>query len=140
VHIPAGGPLDHGECGESLRRAREFFPRHFPDRPFAAFCCGSWLLDAELQRFLPETANIVRLQRECYLIPVASSPKYLLRNIFGQAPEDLRTAPRRTALQRNVLDFLAGGQALRPTGGACFLLPEDLDWGSQVYLRKLGDR
>ena len=27
--------------------AMEFFPRHFPDRPFVAFCCESWLLDSQ---------------------------------------------------------------------------------------------
>ena len=28
------------------------------------------------------------------------------------------------------------GQKLRPTGGGCFLLPEDFDWGGQVYRRQ----
>ena len=30
IHIPAGAPMDFDQCGESLRRALEFFPRHFP--------------------------------------------------------------------------------------------------------------
>lgn len=136
LHIPAGGPLHHDECGHSLRRARDFFTSHFPDRPFSAFCCRSWLLDAELQHFLPDTANIVRFQREFYLFPVRSTPEYLVQHILGQVPDDLSAAPRRTGLQRALLDMLNRGEVLRPTGGACFLLPEDLDWGSQVYLRR----
>jgi hypothetical protein len=136
IHIPAGGPMAHDRCGESFRRALPFFRDHFPDRPFDAFCCSSWLLDAELQEFLPATANIVRFQREFYLFPVPIGPGYVLSNILGSVPSDLSAAPRRTALQRAAVAVLERGKSLRPTGGGCFLLPDDLDWGSQVYLRQ----
>jgi hypothetical protein len=136
VHIPTGGPMAHDQCGQSFRSALEFFRCHFPERPFHAFCCSSWLLDAELQQFLPETSNIVRFQREFYLFPVPIAPWYVLRNILGDLPDDLSSAPRRTALQRAVVDHVSGGNSLRPTGGAGFVLPEDLDWGSQVYLKQ----
>lgn len=136
IHMPAGGPMGYEECGESLRRALEFFPRHFPDRPFDAFTCGSWLLDSELQDLLPATSNIVRFQREFYLLPIGLQPRYLYRRIFGSETLDPETAPRDTALRRAVLDIVSSGGTLRPTGGGCFLLPEDFDWGAQVYLRK----
>jgi len=136
IHIPAGGPMAHDECGESFRRAMEFFPKHFPERPSTAFDCGSWLLDSELQGFLPETSNIVRFQREFYLLPVDLTPRYVLGNIFDGEAKDLSKAPRRTGLQRAVLAAIEAGRPLRPTGGACFLLMDDLDWGKQVYLRR----
>ncbi|MCJ7822010.1 MAG: hypothetical protein MUQ26_02835, partial [Armatimonadetes bacterium] len=136
IHIPVGGPLAHDLCGESFRSAVDFFPTHFPERPFDAFCCHSWLLNAELQVFLPETANMVRFQRELYLFPIRQRPEYLLDRAFDGVPDDLTKAPRNTNLQRAVLDRLLGGGKLRPTGGGCFLLPEDLNWGAQVYLRQ----
>ncbi len=136
IHIPTGGPLTHEACGESFRRALQFFPRHFPDRPFNTFCCNSWLLDSELQDMLPETSNIVRFQREFYLLPRPLTSKHMLDNILGPDPLDLSVAPRRTGLQRAVVDLLSSGRSLRPTGGGCLLLTEDFHWGGQVYLRQ----
>ncbi len=136
IHIPSGGPMRHAECGESLARATEFFPRHFPDRPFAAFACASWLLDSELQCLLPESSNIVRFQKEFYLVPSWLSAEHLVKRVMGVALEDLSTAPRSTSLQRALLALLESGQRLSPTGGGCFLFPEDLDWGAQVYIRQ----
>lgn len=135
MHIPAGTPLGHEECGQSLRHAMEFFPRHFPDKPVHAFCCYSWLLDAELQDLLPETSNMVRFQKEFYLLPHYATPEGLIKSAFGQSPIDPATAPRRTTLQRAILDRLISDRPLRSTGGGCFLLFEDFDWGKQVYLR-----
>ncbi len=136
MHIPAGTPLGHEECGQSLRHAMEFFPRHFPDKPIHAFCCYSWLLDAELQELLPETSNLVRFQKEFYLVPHYATPEGLIKSVFGQSPIDPATAPRRTSLQRAIVDRLISDRPLRPTGGGCFLLFEDFDWGKQVYLRR----
>lgn len=136
IHIPAGGPLAHDLCGESFRSAADFFPKRFPERPFDAFCCHSWLLDAEMQDLLPESANMVRFQREFYLFPIRMRSNYLLARVFDGVPDDLTQAPRNTSLQRALLDHVLSGQTLRPIGGGCFLLPEDLNWGAQVYRRQ----
>ncbi len=131
LHIPAGRPLDFEECGASFTAALDFFPRYFPDRPFVAFCCGAWLLDTQLDGLLPPTANLVRFQREFYLFPIRSDGRSTLERVFGGVPTDLSTAPRDTTLRRAILDHLAAGGHLR--GGGCFLFPEDLAWGRQVY-------
>jgi hypothetical protein len=136
LHIPAGSPMSHQECGESFRRAIEFFPKHFPERPYSAFVCGSWLLNGELQEFLPLESNIVRFQKELYLFPIGLNRDSVFWRVFGGVPEDLGEAPRDTALRRAILDRAASGEPFRPTAGGCFLFPEDLDWGAQVYLRQ----
>jgi len=133
IHIPAGEPLDHAACGRSFCAARGFFARHFPERPFAAYCCGSWLLDAQLEGMLPPTSNIVRFQREFYLIPIRLWTPTMLERVFGRVPEDLSQAPRDTALRRAILDVLESGRQLRPAAGGGFILPDDLRWGTQVY-------
>jgi len=132
-HIPSGQPLDHEQCGESFRRARGFFPRYFPDWPFRAFWTSSWILDTNLERWLAPESNLVRFQRELYLVPGAIRPTSLLRWVFGRTPEKMATAPRETSLQRAILDDLADGAPYQPHAGRGFLLPEDLDWGKQVY-------
>jgi hypothetical protein len=134
LHIPRGGPLDVELCKRSLKEALEFFPRHFPDRPFVAFSCWSWILDPQLQAMLPETSNLVHFQREMYLLPVPSEEDDNLDFLFGLAPFDLQSAPRDTTLRRAVLDHLLAGRHLYAGGGVLF--PQDLHRGPQVYLRQ----
>jgi hypothetical protein len=136
IHIPDDGRMAHDLCGDSLRAAVEFFPGHFPDRPFNALCCHSWLLDAQIQELLPPTSNIVRFQREVYLFPIRLATNHLLRAIFDGVPADLTEAPRDTSFQRALLDCVLSGATFHPTGGGCFLLPQDLSWGAEVYRRQ----
>lgn len=135
LHITAGSPMDFTACGESLQQALAFFPQHFPDRPFVAFACSSWLLDAQLEWMLPEQSNLVRFLREVYLLPSRSGPASTLERVFGTTTIDPRIAPRDTTLRRAIADHLLAGGHLR--GARCFLFPGDLDWGSQVYRSRL---
>ncbi len=135
IHIPGGSPMACDLCGVSFRTALEFFPRHFPERPFVAICCGTWLLDAQLEELLPPTSNLVRFQQEVYLFPIVLDELHLVKSVFGCVPEDLTQAPRDTTLQRVLLDRLLAGEQFSPRGGGCFLLPDDVDWGAQVYRR-----
>jgi hypothetical protein len=137
VHIPGGSPLAHDLCGESFRRALDFFPRHFPERPFSGFRCCSWVLNARFQELLPPTSNMVRFQREVYLVPFEVTPERLLESVFGAVPDDLTKAPRKTGLQRALLAHLQAGGDHRVLAGGCFLLVEDVDkWGAEVYRRQ----
>jgi len=132
-HIPGRSPLDHSLCGASFRAATEFFPRYFPQWPYKAFYCSSWLLDTQLEQWLPATANLVRFLQEFYLFPGGISAEPMLLAAFGSVPEDLSCAPRQTRLQRAICDHVAEGKRLDPAAGRCFLFPEDLVWGDQVY-------
>ena len=131
VHIPTGSPLDFDECGESLQRALEFFPKYFPDRPFVGFCCTSWFLDSQLERLLPANSNVVRFQKEMYLYPVPGPGTETLRIVFGSKEPDLATLPNETTMQRALARHLHKGGHFRDAGG--FILTEDLDWSKQVY-------
>ncbi|MBT3289162.1 MAG: DUF5596 domain-containing protein, partial [Victivallales bacterium] len=125
LHIPASGPLLPNACRESLAQALAFFPRHFPDHPFRAFACASWLLDPQLQTTLRPTANLVGFQRIFRLQPVpGASGQQTLARIFGSSNIDLATAPRDTSLRRAVLDHLAAGKRWRTA--ACLLFPADI--------------
>ncbi|MBM4048481.1 MAG: hypothetical protein FJ279_25540 [Planctomycetes bacterium] len=135
IHIPTGGPMDFQRCGESIHQALDFFPRHFPDKPFVAIMCHSWILDAQFERLLPPTSNLVRFQKEVYLFPIAGSSEGVLRLIFGlKHYKDLAHAPRKTTMQRAFARHVESGGHFR--GGGCFLFPEDLNWGSQFYRRQ----
>ncbi|MGC9320146.1 MAG: acyltransferase domain-containing protein [Armatimonadota bacterium] len=133
IHIPGGEPMYYERCGEAFERALEFFPRHFPEREWVAFTCGSWILNTAIRELLREDSNLVRFQREVYLFPIGLSDDSLPGAIFDEMPEDLSEAPRQTSLQRAYIDAMQAG-GLVTGGGGCFLLPEDVAWGRQVYL------
>lgn len=135
IHIPEDGPMEFENCGNSLREVAEFFPKHFPDRPFKAICCTSWLLDPTYQHLLAKNSNIARFQRECYLFPLNSRSKYSsLDRIFGPYSHDLSTAPRNSSMRAAVLDHIDNGGCL--ISGGCLLWTDHLDkWGTQFYLQ-----
>jgi hypothetical protein len=134
VHVPAMGPMDFDACGKSFAAAMRFFPRHFPKHKFKAFCSGSWLFDDQLGDHLPAESNIVRFQREFYLLPLEEASDFQTwERVFGSKPEDLARAPRDTALRRAILDHALKGGRWRAAG--MVLLRGDLDWGKQVYRR-----
>ncbi|MBI3945211.1 MAG: DUF5596 domain-containing protein [Armatimonadetes bacterium] len=135
VHISGGSPMDYDSCGDSLRRALDFFPRYFPDRPFVGFCCRSWVLDNQFERLLPPSSNLVRFQQEVYLFPLLSGGAATIEAVFGfgLTPDDRERFPRRTRMQQAFARHLDAGGHFR--SGGCFLLKEDLDWGSRRYRR-----
>ena len=118
VHIPGFyGPLTPAAVADSFARAREFFPRHFPGERYDIAVCRSWLLDGQLADYLPAESNIVAFQRlfQTSYLP-DEDDEDTLTFVFGDLGTPLNERPRRTALQRAVLDHLAAGKHWR--GGA----------------------
>lgn len=114
LHVPEAGPLTPEEVTTSLDAARAFFPRHFPDERYTAFSCGSWLLDPQLREYLPEDSNIVRFQQRFELEPYEEpegidADTEVLRFVFRSLTTPLDQLPRRTALQRAIVDHLRAG-------------------------------
>ncbi len=140
LHIPGGEPMTHADCGESFRRAMEFFPRHYPDYHYRAFVCGSWILNSWLAEVLPPESNLVRFQREVYLFPIELWVPAMYDRVFGaeELPQDLSQLPRKTGLQRIIVDALESGRGVGAGAGGLFLFPEDFDWGAEVYRKQRG--
>ena len=114
LHIPASGPIAPQAVTTSLDEARAFFPRHFPDERYTAFACGSWLLDPQLQEYLPQDSNIVQFQRRFELEPY-EKPEGIDADIevrrfaFRTLTTPLDQLPRHTVLQRAIIDHLTAG-------------------------------
>ncbi|WP_084958491.1 acyltransferase domain-containing protein [Thermoactinospora rubra] len=113
VHIPDFlGPMTPEACEESFRRAREFFPRHFPedfpDGKVRLAVCDSWLLDGRLAAHLPRGSNIVAFQRRFVTGNPRPDRDGILPFVYGTA-EPPAVPPRRTSLERAVATLLDGG-------------------------------
>ena len=135
MHIPSGGGMLQEACAESFRDAAEFFRTRSPGRQIKAIASSSWIFSDQLEAALPPDANLVRLLRELYLVPVICKPNDGLWFVFLQSPFNPATAPRETSLQRAILDYLDNGNAWHPNG--MILLLDDLPrFGTQFYRRQ----
>ncbi|MDD4099442.1 MAG: acyltransferase domain-containing protein, partial [Lentisphaeria bacterium] len=59
LHIPNGGGLTPAACRDSMLRALDFFPRHFPDSLPRGLVSVSWLFNNQLRQAFPAEANVV---------------------------------------------------------------------------------
>ncbi|WP_108999994.1 acyltransferase domain-containing protein [Streptomyces rishiriensis] len=124
VHVPDFmGPLTPQAVERSLTLARAFFARHYPEETYSVATCASWLLDPQLKRRLPNDSNIVRFQERFHPVRVPTDPEAPQAPEASQAPDDMEAVrfvfgttdvpldelPRRTVLQRAVLDHLREG-------------------------------
>lgn len=152
IHVPAEGELSVEALREAMESAVGFFERYHPDRPFAAFSCGSWLFSPELPVLLgvgprgerageasrragppsspeapsplPARSNILRWQEEGHLFPSEAGAEWFLEFTFGARSIDPATAPRDTRLRWSVVEHLERGGALHC--GSWLLLRSEL--------------
>jgi len=113
VHIPAfSGPITPRVCDESFERAGEFFTRYFPEEPYATAVCHSWLMDAELREYLPDSSNIIQFQKRFRLAYRSddANDDGPLSFVFGRTTRDLDGLPRETTLQRAIVDHIRAGR------------------------------
>lgn len=132
IHIPQGGKLDMDECRESFSLAETFFARYFPESPTHVFFCDTWLFAPQLQTILGGKGNIVKFQREFYLMPEAGDRSQAWERIFGHHVNSLEGAPRQSAIQKGFHDWLTRGNEFFGLPGVRFHPPAD--WGSQPYM------
>ena len=119
----------------SFRRAAEFFPHYFPDTPPKAYVCWSWIYNPCLAEFFTPAEQSGAQPGRRLSPPSRIRPGDGLEFIFYQDKFDASTAPRKTSLQRAVLDYLASGGRWRC--GTMFYLMQDMDQlGTAVYSRR----
>ncbi len=112
IHIPESGGLDPETVHASLELARPFFSRHFPAQPVRIADCASWLLDPYVASHLDPDSNIVQFANRFtpYGHPL-DTPTDALYFTFRtrSSVTELASLPRRTSLQRMVLERIDDG-------------------------------
>lgn len=118
IHIPKGAPLDREACLDSIRQAKEFFPRYYPDFDFKGFITRSWLLDPRLKELLPESSRILRFQEMFDIIHTDNDHSHAaIRFIWYRSDGNVAEYPEATSLQRTVKQYLINGGELGETFG-----------------------
>ena len=117
VHIPEAGPMYPKDIIASMRAMAAFSREYQKDYDFKAFVYYSWLLDPVFQKLLPETSNILALQRMGHLFMMPDGPDETLEVIWRlwghkemqAGPAAAMSFERRTSMQKNVSEYLANG-------------------------------
>jgi len=131
-HIPRMKALTLDLCKESFIAADEFFSSHFIlKNPLGLLANHTWLFTPQLQEFLEPESNLVRFQREFYLLPYKGEKSSAWEFIFDHKLS-ISNAPRDTALREKVLHYLESGKSLFDLGG--IYLHSFKEWGSQKYM------
>jgi hypothetical protein len=110
LHIPEAGPLTPEACADSLRAARVFFARTFPEYTDAVVTCTSWLLDEQLRAYLDDDSNMVRFQHRFELVPgTRESDASAFHFVFGRTPDAIEELQPRTRLERAIVEHVKNG-------------------------------
>lgn len=119
IHIPADGPFDRAHVEDSYQRTREILKNCYPDYPYKAFVCSSWLMSRSLRNLLKPTSNILAFQDTFTLFPYPAYGTGVFSFVFPEQgiPDDYNTLPEHTSLQRAVKKtYLEGGAILEFSG------------------------
>jgi GNAT-like C-terminal domain/N-acyltransferase N-terminal domain len=118
VHIPETGPLSPAACNHSFAWARDFFAQHRPEDNYRIATCVSWLLDDQLEEYLPEDSNLVRFQRRFRLVPGAEENDVeIFKFVFKSGTPTTTGVPQRTTLERAIVEHLRAGRHWRVRTG-----------------------
>ena len=134
MHIPAGGSMTPEACAESVRRARDFYRKYFPQLNPVAIVCHSWIFSPDLPEFMSRESNLVKFMNEAYLYPIESPALAGIWFFLYQDKFDPKTAPRASSLQRAAVEHLEKGGKLR-VGGMFMLLDDADEFGTRYYLK-----
>ena len=119
VHIPPDEGFDHDTCEESYARAREIFDTYYPDKPYKAFHCRSWLISIDLKKVLKPSSNILDFNKKYTIYPTKSKGEWIFENVFpGQGGiSNLENLSENTSLQREVKRLYLGGDHICEAAG-----------------------
>ncbi|MDE6471136.1 MAG: acyltransferase domain-containing protein [Eubacterium sp.] len=112
VHIPQGEKLIYADCVKSLKMAKVFFEKYFPDYNYRFFFCESWLLYDENFQFMQPSSNILQFSSLFDVAYSCDMDAQAIERIFGKRCFDKKKYPENTALQRNAKAYILNGGKL----------------------------
>lgn len=114
LHIPATGKLKPELVDETMVQIKQFLAMYYPEYPYKAFVCHSWLMDSQLISLLGEESNIAKfnlrfrkLTRNCTGVAVFI---FIFKKDPGTfVPEEL---PENTRLERALKEHYMSGKRI----------------------------
>jgi len=121
VHIPSHDPFSPEICEEAYNRAIEVFAKCYPDYPYKAIVCYSWLMEKRLRQIMGRDTNITRFMDKYTCFPIQSGGRGVYSFLFhvrgDVADADL---PENNSMQKAVKQHLLNGGYFYEKGGVFF--------------------
>jgi hypothetical protein len=118
VHIPEGAALDPDRLDATFDDARTVLGTIWPVVQRRIATCQSWMLDDQLKDFLPASSNILAFQRRFTMLAAWVEDDWdTLEFVFRSPGVALGDLPRRTTLQRGIIEVLERGGHWRARTG-----------------------
>ena len=112
IHIPRQGSFDAEAVQASIDRAREIFAACYPELPFKAMFCESWLLSEDLKAMLKPESKILQFQSRFIKVPLKSEGTAAFDFAYPLpiGYRDYPNLPEDTSLQKAIKErYLNGG-------------------------------
>lgn len=93
LHIQRGADLSPEVVESSLHRAKAFFAEHFPDKPFRAIVCYTWLLYPPMLEKLPERSKIKQFAANFDIIAQCQDPEQAKERVFAVGKREAKCKP-----------------------------------------------
>ena len=82
IHVPGGQPLVYEKCVESIKNAKAFIARHFPEFEYGYMTINTWLLNPHMADLLGPNSNILKFQTLFETVSIHESDN-IIRFVFG---------------------------------------------------------
>ena len=114
VHIPYGAKLTKELCEDSYAKAREFFPRCFPEVDFKGFHLFCWMLSPDLRDILSPDSGIIQFQNKYTVFPAKDNAIDTIMYAFAVKEDkvrstDIESLPEDNSLRRGIKKKLLEG-------------------------------
>lgn len=139
LHVPSGPGYTPERVKTSMTLAIDFYHTYYPELDIKGFWSESWLYDSRLSLVLEEKrSNIVKVQRQFYLYPVAEGDGMLRYEAFGDWKADPLALEAKSSLHRAVQEYMKTGarfntlsmivlkEEIERMGSMPYILPEDI--------------
>lgn len=109
VHIPQGEKLLFADCVNSLKHAKDFFEKSFPEYEYQFFFCESWLLFEDNWQFMEPSSNILQFQSLFDIVMSSNDDHQAIERVFGKRRLLKTSYPTNTALQKSLKEYMLKG-------------------------------
>lgn len=136
LHIPGGEGYTPAKLKSSMELALSFYEKYFPEYDIKGFWSESWLYDPRLSLLLPESSNIVTVQRRFYRYSIGGNGAMLRREVWGSETADAANAPKETSLQKKAAKVIMSGNDFTTT--SMIVLKEEVPFieEKEPYIRE----
>ncbi len=122
IHIPREGKFDRETIEATYETMRELMKNCFPDMPYKAFHCKTWMMSRDLRKVLKPDSNILAFQSKFTHYPTKSDGTWVFGWVFaGEGGiANLENLSENTSLQRAVKKLYLDGDHIYDDCGFFF--------------------